>query len=221
MNNIDVLKSSFRIWNDLSDKDKEELINNGKDLSYKKGDVIHKGSITCLGLIIIKSGALRAYITSPNGKQITIYKLFNNDICLLSASCIMKDINFDIYLECEEDTEILLIPTDKYKLMLEKSPIISNYINSILTSRFSDAMWVLEQVTFHSLDKRLATYLLEQDNNDDVINTTHEKIANDLGSAREVISRMLKYFENENIICLSRNKIKILDYDKLYEISEK
>ena len=132
----------------------------------------------------------------------------------------MKNINFDIYLECEEDTEIILIPTEKYKDILDSSKTISNYINNILSSRFSDMMWIFEQFVFHSLDKRLANYLLDQEH-DNNVNVTHEKIANDLGSAREVISRMLKFFENEKIIQLSRNKIIILNINKLESIAEK
>lgn len=214
-------KNIISIWNDLNDKGKNIITDNYKILNYKKGDTIHKGNLTCLGLIIVLNGTLRAYISSSNGKEITLYKLLNNDICLLSASCIMKDINFDIYLECEEDTDIILIPTEKYKELLDSSKVFSDYINSILSSRLSDTMWVLEQFVFHSLDKRLANYLLEQENNNDILNITHEKIANDLGSAREVISRMLKYFENEDIIKLGRNEIKILDYKLLNDISEK
>ena len=132
----------------------------------------------------------------------------------------MHEYFIDINLKCEEDTKILLIPTKKYELILESSNKISNYVNNILSSRFSDTMWILEQVVFHSLDKRLANYLLEQEINN-TLYVTHEKIANELGSAREVISRMLKYFEKDNIVLLSRNKISITNIQKLVEIAEK
>ena len=216
-----VLKASFIIWNKLSDNEKNSLINYSKIISYKKGDIIHKGDLTCLGLIIVVDGSLRAYLSSENGKQITLYRLYNNDICLFTASCIMKDINFEIYLECLEDTNVLLIPTDNYKNILDNSHIISSYINKILSSRFSDMMWIFEQFVFKSLDTRLADYLLNQEYNNNVINITHEKIANELGTAREVISRILKYFEKENIVKLGRNKITIINDKKLKEISYK
>ncbi|MDD3452717.1 MAG: Crp/Fnr family transcriptional regulator [Bacilli bacterium] len=223
MNKIEnILKSSLRIWNQLNDNEKNDLINNAIIINYKKNDLIHKGDFTCLGLIVVNTGIIRAFMASPNGKQITLYKLYNNDICLFSASCIMKNINFEIYLECEEDCEILLIPTEKYKNILNRSFVLSNYINNILSSRFSDIMWIFEQFVFSSLDKRLAEYLLNQkSDSNNIIIITHEKIANELGTAREVISRMLKYFENEKIITLQRNKIIILNENKLFQISEK
>ena len=77
-----VLKASFIIWNKLSDNEKNSLINYSKIISYKKGDIIHKGDLTCLGLIIVVDGSLRAYLSSENGKQITLYRLYDNDICL-------------------------------------------------------------------------------------------------------------------------------------------
>lgn len=217
------LSSNFLIWNKLSRNEKDELVESAIPKKFITGEAIHHGSYDCSGLIIIISGSLRAYMMSENGKQITLYRLANKDICLFSASCMMKEITFDIYIDCEKDAIALLIPTDKYKEIISKSRIISDYTNKILTTRFSDIMWIFEQVVFHSLDKRLAYYLIEQTYNEDsdVLNYTHEKIANDLGTAREVVSRMLKYFEQENIVELKRNKIIVLDENKLAEISEK
>jgi len=217
----EILASSLKVWDELNEIEQSNLIKYSKIINYKKGEIIHNGNLNCLGLIIINKGSLRAFLSSENGKQITLYKLYNNDICLFSASCIMKNINFEISLEAIEDTEILLIKTNEYKLILENSIVLKNYINQILESRFSDMMWIFEQFVFHSLDKRLATFLLEQEYIANSISITHEKIANEIGSAREVISRMLKYFENEEIIKLSRNKITIINFDKLNNISEK
>lgn len=221
MSNIeDTLKKSFMIWSKLSSKEKNDLINNSKEMHYQKGDIIYNGKDACIGLIIIKKGIIRAFLSSDNGKQITLYKLYENDICLFSAGCIMKDINFDINLECEEDIDILLIPTEKYNNIIDNSVLISNYASDILSSRFSDTIWILEQFVFHSLDKRLANYLLDQDLINNTISITHDKIAKELGSAREVISRMLKYFENEKIISLKRNQITIIDNIKLESIAD-
>ncbi|MDD2208412.1 MAG: Crp/Fnr family transcriptional regulator [Bacilli bacterium] len=215
-----ILKDSFRMWNELTNTEKKTLIQSSFLTKHKKGNIIHEGTQNCLGLIVVIKGSLRAFLASDNGKEITLYKLYENDICLFTASCVMKDINFDINLECLDDTDILVIPVNKYKEILENSKLISNYISTILSSRFSEVMWILEQFVFYSLDKRVATYLLENEENN-VLNVTHEKIASELGSAREVISRMLKYFEKENIISLGRNKITVINFEKLEDFSEK
>lgn len=213
----ELLNSSIKIWNKLTEDERTYLIDNTIEINYKKNDIINNNS--CVGLIIINKGTIRTYISSESGKEITLYKLIDNDICLFSASCAINNINFDVTLECTEDTNGLLLPIDKYKTFINKSNTFKDYMNDIISLRFSDTMWVLEQFVFHSLDKRLANYLLECDS--DIINITHEEIANDLGSSREVISRMLKYFENENIVKLERNSITLVDYNKLMDISDK
>ncbi len=214
-----ILKKSIRIYNTLSKDEKKFLIDNSKILCFKKGHLVHKGDETCLGLIAVNKGSLKAFISSDSGKQITLYKLYEGDICLFTAACKMKNIHFDINLICEEDCEILLLPVDLYEEILKKSKKISNYINEIVMARFSDVMWILEQTVFHSLDKRLANYLLNLNKKD--IEITHQKIADELGTAREVISRLLKHFENDNILKLNRNKITIINNNALLEIAEK
>ncbi len=215
----DIFKESMPIWNQLNYEEKNFLIDNSKILCCKKGNTLHRGHDECLGLIIISKGKIKAFSSPDGDKQITLYRLNKNDICLFTASCMMKDITFDIFLECEEDTELLILPTEKYQSIIEKSTILSNFLNKILLSRFSDVMWTLEQVVFNSLDKRLAQYLLDNSNNKNEINLTHEQIASDLGTAREVISRLLKKFENEEIIKLQRSKIIINNKEELIKIS--
>lgn len=219
--NKNILKNSFQIWDKLSKDEQDKLLNNSKIISYKKGDIIYKDVNACLGLIMISKGQVKAFSSQDGDKRITLYKLFEYDICLFTASCIMRDVTFEIYLECEEDTEVLLIPTEKYEKILNESTLISNYINQIILSRFSDVMWILEQVIFHSLDKRIANYILDETQDRKELIITHEKIAKDLGTAREVVSRLLKHFERDKILKLSRNKIDIIDEDMLIEISEK
>ncbi len=215
--NEKILKKGFSIWNKLDFEMQNTLLKSSKIISYKKGDIIHRGENSCLGLIIIDKGLVKAFSSPDGNKKITLYRLYDNDMCLFTASCIMKDVSFDIFLECEEDTTLLLVPTEIFDEVINKSSIIANYINKIILSRFSDVMWILEQVTFHRLDKRIADYLINL--GDDEIIITHEKIASDLGSAREVISRLLKHFEKDNLVKLERNKITIINRDKLLEIS--
>ena len=189
--------------------------------TYEKDALIHNGSNDCLGLILIKNGQLRAFITSEEGREITIYRLFDRDMCLFSASCMMNNIQFDVVITAEKDTEVWVIPTDIYKKIMERSAAVANYTNQLMASKFTDVMWLIEQIMWKSMDSRLAAFLLEESSLADsmVLHMTHEKIASHLGTAREVVTRMLKYFQSEGVVMLTRGTIEILDLDRLDDIA--
>ena len=171
----------------------------------------------CTGLLLVKSGQLRAYILSDEGREITIYRLFDRDMCLFSASCMMRSIQFDMTIEAEKDTEFWIIPTEIYKSIMEESAPAANYTNELMAARFSDVMWLIEQIMWKSLDKRVASFLLEESSieESDKLKLTHEAIANHLGTHREVITRMLRYFQSEGMVKLSRGTVTILNKKKL------
>lgn len=193
-----------------------------KEENYLKGKVLHRGYLDCTGLYIIKQGQLRVYMISDQGKEITLYRLFERDICLLSASCIFNNIQFEVHIEVEKDSQVYIIPTAVYKKLMNESLLVSNFTNQLISSRFSDVMWLMEQILFKNFDHRLATFLIDESRIDDsnTIYMTHEEIAKHLGSAREVVSRMLKYFQSEQMISLFRGGIKIEDDKKLIAIIE-
>lgn len=146
---------------------------------------------------------------SATGKEVTLYRLFEKDICLFSAACIMQSIQFDITVEAEKDTTLWVIPAAVYKALLNHSLVIANYTNQVLSARFSEVMWLMEQVMWQSFDKRLAAFLLTESalENSDTLMLTHEKIAAHLGTAREVVTRMLRYFQTEGLVRLARGTI--------------
>ena len=154
---------------------------------------------------------------SEEGREVTIYRLFDMDVCLLSASCMMQNIQFEITIEAEKDTEVWIIPTDVFMKLMDESAAVANYANQLLASRFSEAMWLMEQIMWKSFDKRLAAFLLEESALEGTpeLKITHEKIANHMGTAREVVTRMLRYFQSEGIVKLSRGVIEIVDEEKL------
>lgn len=116
-------------------------------------------------------------------------------------------------MEVEKDTTTFLIPTPEFQKLSDEVIAVQKFTNDLMASRFSDVMWIMEQALFTSFDKRLASFLLEQSVVDasEELKITHEKIANHMGSAREVVTRMLKYFQNEGVIELQRGTIKILN----------
>ena len=186
----------------------------------KKGTHIHDSSSECLGLVMVRSGQLRTYILSDDGREITIGRLFEYDVSLLSASCVMPDMQFNVMIEAEKDTELWSIPACLFKNLVDDSLTVSNYSRNLLSSNFSELMWLMEQIMWKSFDKRLASFLLEEAaiEGTNGLKITHEIIANHLGTAREVVTRMLRYFQSEGMVKLTRGAIEIVDQKKLKEL---
>ena len=212
----------FPIWDKLNQDQQDQLLSALMLRTVAKGTVLHNGDMDCTGLLLVKSGQLRAYILSDEGREITIYRLFDRDMCLFSASCIMRSIQFDVTIAAEKDTELWVIPSEVYQRFMEQSVAVSNYTSELMAGRFSEVMWLMEQVMWKSLDKRLAAFLLEEASieGSGQLKLTHENIANHLGSHREVITRMLRYFQSEGMVKLSRGMVTILDMGKLEALQD-
>ena len=148
--------------------------------------------------------------------------MFQRDACLFAASCIMNNIQFEVIIEAREDSKVLTIPTSVYQNLIHTSLPVANFTNDLMASRFSDVMWVMEQILNKSVDVRLAALLVEEMEitGESMLKMTHEEIAHHLGTAREVITRMLKYFQKEQLVSLSRGSIEIIDEDRLYELAK-
>lgn len=214
---IDLLSSSYGFWNHLNESQKELVLNNISVLQFQPGDSIHRGDYDCAGLFLVKKGVLRVYILSEEGREITLYRLYKGDVCILSASCLLENITFDVHIDSESYCEILLLDSSTFDKLSQQNIYVENFSYKIAADRFSDVMWAMQQILFMSFDKRLAVFLMDEisKTGSDTIRLTHEQIARYMGSAREVVSRMLKYFANEGIVELSRGSIKIIDKEKL------
>lgn len=211
-----VYNEIFPFWNGIPDTDKEYICQNSYAVTYPKGKHIHDGS-ECSGVIFVCSGSLRLYMMSEEGKDITLYRLHRGDMCMLSASCVINAITFDVFIDAEEDSECYVISGTAFAAVSERNPDMKIFALETAVSRFSDVMWVMQQILFMSVDKRLAIFLSDEASRigSDMITLTHGQIACDIGSAREVVSRMLKYFSNEGIVEVSRKGIKIVDKKRL------
>ena len=204
----------------LSPRQQQTLIDSVEPMEAKAGSVVHNGHLDCLGLLIIKSGQLRVYTLSSEGREVTLYRLFDRDICLFSASCVMPDIQFEVIIEAEKDTQMQVIPSCLFKDLMEESAAVANYANQLISSRFSEVMWLMEQIMWKSFDKRLAGFLLEESGleNSKNLKMTHERIASHLGTAREVVTRMLRYFQNEGMVRLTRGTVEVTDKIRLEQL---
>ena len=208
---------AFPLWNALNEAQQGRLQSAVALKRVAKGTIIHNGSADCTGLLLINAGQLRAFILSEDGREITIYRLFDMDICLFSAACMMRNIQFDITIEAEKDSDIWVVPADVYMQIMKESAPVANYTNEIMAGRFSEVVWLIEQIMWKRQDARLAAFLVEESRleQSSVLKITHERIAAHLGTAREVITRMLRYFQSEGMLRLSRGSIELTDVTRL------
>lgn len=210
----------FPFWDCLSENDRELLCDNSSLVHFDKEQSVHE-NVGCSGLYIVQSGRLRLYMLSEEGKEITLYRLSPGDICMLSASCVLQSISFDVYIDAEVPSDCYMINSSAFFSISEKYLEVKNFALEIAVQRFSDVMWIMQQIVFMSMDKRLAIFLLEESemNGSDTISMTHEQIARHLGTAREVITRMLKHLSADGIIEVTRKGIIIVDKKKLRSIA--
>lgn len=211
------LQESFLFWDKILPADRERILEAAIVHTYASGDLVKQASEECSGLLLLKSGQLRAFLEGEGGKEITLYRLLSMDLCILSAPCVLKSITFDVSLEAEKESVVIHIPARLWGDLVTKYPSVQSYSMDLINSRFSEVMWVLDQLISKNLGQRVSGFLKEQAllEDSDTIHVTHETIANNLGTAREVVSRTLKYFESEGAIALSRGSIRILRPDKL------
>lgn len=215
-----IYKENFPFWEKISGADREYICRNSHMLTYPKGKNIHNGE-ECSGVIFVCSGSLRLYMMSDEGKEITLYRLHRGNLCMLSASCVLDAVTFDVFVDAEEDSQCCVVSGPAFAAVSQRNPDIRIFALETAVSRFSDVMWVMQQILFMSMDKRLAIFLSDESarTGSDTIALTHGQIARYMGSAREVVSRMLKYFAGEGIVEVSRGGVTILDKKRLRDLT--
>lgn len=217
---IEELLKKMSFWSRLQEEEQTILIQNAKILDYKAGDAVYSGGTQCLGMMLVLQGTLRTYLLSDEGKEITIYRLRQGDVCVLAASCILSAITFDVEMEAQTDASLLLLPAWVLSKLQDENVYVENYIYKEAAKRFSDVVEALQQMMFLSLTQRVASFLLDESakQNTSSIIMTHEEIAKTIGSAREAVSRILKQLAKGGYISLNRGEIKIEEKAKLYQL---
>lgn len=217
---IEELLKNMSFWSRLQEEEQTILIQNAKILDYQAGDAVYSGGTQCLGMMLVLQGTLRTYLLSDEGKEITIYRLRQGDVCVLAASCILSAITFDVEMEAQTDASLLLLPAWVLSKLQDENVYVENYIYKEAAKRFSDVVEALQQMMFLSLTQRVASFLLDESakQNTSSIIMTHEEIAKTIGSAREAVSRILKQLAKGGYISLNRGEIKIEEKAKLYQL---
>lgn len=216
------LSAFFPFWGALEDVQRARLTGAAREKQFEKGAEVHSGG-DCVGLLLVKSGRLRVYFLSEEGKELTLYRLFAGDVCLFSAACMLRGVRFDVFVEAEQDTALISIPANVYEELASGIPAMANYTSELMARRFSDVMWLMEQALYKKLDMRLAALLLEESalaGGGRSLSVTHEQLAHHLGSAREVVTRMLRYFQEEGLVSLRRGGLEITDAGALRRLAE-
>lgn len=200
-------------WKLLTDSEKELVQQNAVIRLYKKGTRVYSSERECLGMLFVMQGEMRAYLLSEEGREVTLFRIYPNDLCVLSASCVISQISFDTQMSAQKDTEALIIPPNIVLLLKEKNLSVRCFLYELATKRFSDVMWAMQQILFKRLDQRLALFLMQESQRlgTDTIHMTHEQIAQQISSAREAVARMLKQFSEDGLVELKRGAIRLLD----------
>ena len=207
------LSERLGFWCRLSEEEKNIIINSVLELRYSAGAVLDTSERECIGVLIIKSGSLRISLISEEGKEITLYRIKADDVCIFSASCVLKHIDMKITIRAEENCSIVSIPSDIFSKIIESNVYVECFSYKAASARLSDVMWVLQQRLFRRLDSRMAGFILEKQNlvSSGVIRATHEQLGIELGTSREVVTRMLGSFAEDGLIELSRGSIKVIN----------
>ena len=216
---MDDFERIYPFWKDLNDSERSMFVKATRAITYGSGELIHQPDHKCEGLMYMLEGTLRVYILSDEGREITLYRLREGAHCVLSASCVIEAISFSVFIEAETDCRMLLTDAGTLRRIVEQNIHLRAFAQEIAIHRFSDIMWILQQVLFFSVDRRLAIWLVNssEEHGRTVLRGTHEQIAASIGSAREVVSRMLKRFADDGLIKLSRGSIEIIDQKRLKE----
>ena len=193
---------------------------NVREVPFPKGAMVH-GAEECLGLVLVKTGRLRACLLSEEGREVTIFRVEEGESCVLSASCVISQITFETHLTAEEDTTLFVLPSGIFQRLTEKNIYIRCFLFEMATERFSEVMWVMQQILFLGFDQRLAALLADyvRSAGRSTLHRTHEELARDLGSAREVVTRMLRRFSEEGLVELSRGVVTVKDVKGLEKIA--
>ena len=214
---MDKILSQLPFWTSLSEDEKERVRQRAFVNQYGKGTIINNCNNECLGMLLVLSGEIRTYLFSEEGREVSLFRLYSGDLCVLSASCVISQITFETQMIAQQNTKALIVPVDVIAALREKNIHFRCFLYELATKRFSDVMWAMQQILFKGLDRRLAGFLLAEAERTDsnVIHMTHEQIAQHISSAREAVARMFKHFAEDGLVDIKRGAITLLDIDGL------
>lgn len=211
------LSSTLKYWAEISEEERKKILESVTIVNYKAGERIYHAADDCVGMFLVVNGELRTYLISEEGKEFTLFRQMQGDVCVLTASCLLQSITFDVLVDAETDCELILINALTLSKLHERNPVIENFALKVAADKFSAVVHAMESMLFMSFETRLVTFLIAEveKTQSNIINLTHEQIAKYIGSAREVVSRGIKQLEQEKLVSPFRGGLTILDLDGL------
>lgn len=213
---INDIRLTFDFLNQADDASRDKFLHTALMVRLEPGQNVCQQGDECSHLALVMSGTARIYKLGENGREITLYRIGRGESCILTASCILSQIPFPAFAVCEEPLEAAVVPAGQIRQWLDESPLWRDYVFGLVAHRMVDIISLVEEVVFRRMDQRIADYLIQSSvNNGQHIDITHQLMASDLGTSREVVSRILKDFETSGIILVARGSVEIIDQTKL------
>lgn len=188
-----------------------ELLQSALLRAFTAGTPLYAEGEMCGQIAFVLAGEIRVYKTNDNGREITLYELAAGDTCILTASCLLAHLRYPANAVTLDRTEALIVQAADFRRLMDAYPDLRNFVATMLGHRLAAMMTLIEEIVFNRMDRRLFEYLIERSENN-VVTRTHLRIANDLGTSREVVSRLLKDFQSRGVIQSGRNQVTILEY---------
>lgn len=180
------------------------------------GAVLFEDHQPCQGFPMLLDGSVRVVKNSPNGRELQLYRVNPGEICILTSSCLLGNSPYSARGVAEGALSLVVLPQSLFSKLLESHEPFRQYVFSLFSERLAELMQLVEEVAFRKLDQRLAALLLSKG---EFIRTTHQNLADELGSVREIISRLLKSFADQGLVALGREQIEVLNTKALQQIA--
>jgi len=219
----DTILNQFEFYRNADSRFQAELEQTAFTAQLPAGAFYFHEGDACSQIALVGIGSIRVFKTGESGREITLYHVCSGETCILTASCVLAGKQYPAHAQAETETEAVIFPAVTFRQWVADKRDVQKFIFETLADRMADVMSLIEEITFNKLDKRLAVYLLQQFENNGkpvrIVHATHEKIATELGSAREVVSRLLKEFERVKAVELARSRIILRDDKRLKQMT--
>lgn len=207
-------------WDRLSPEERERVERSAHSVRYGAGQMIWSGELDCLGILMVRSGVVRLFLSSQDGREATIARMTDGEVCTLTASCTMPTTEFNIRVQAESEVEALVIPALCLSGLVRENLYVENFLYRSATQHFAHVLEAVEQMLFFSLEQRVAAHLLDEAARlgTDTLRVTQEQVAQAIGSAREAVTRTLKKLAAAGAVEVFRGGVRLTDKRALYRL---